>query len=120
MSKNVGHPFCGGVRSRPPKDCVNAVVAWLAAEVERIGYVEHETAARAIWRRALQDPASWWGLVYRESYREREVRTNRFGHTYRAKARIRFHPEVLRVFKRRTAKTVVCEKGDRAWRKRKS
>jgi len=105
------------IRPRPLEDRINAHAQWMAAEVERVGYLEHQTAAREI----CDKEGIWWGqLVHRENYAEREVRTNRFGHIYRAKARLRIRPEVLKAFKRLTSKTVVWEKDARAWRKRKS
>jgi hypothetical protein len=102
-----------------PKEVINAVAEWMAAEVEWVGYLSYETAAREILEKYRY---GWSGTspIYLETYFEREVRTNRFGHDYRAPPRLRIRPEVLKAFKRLTSKTVVSERDDRAWRKRKS
>jgi hypothetical protein len=83
---------------------VDEIVDWMAAEVERTGCLDHDAAALEIWKR-------YFLFTYHTEY------TDKHGKTHRVR---RLHPDVVKAFRRRTAKTVVAEKDDRAWRKRKS
>jgi transcriptional regulator GlxA family with amidase domain len=83
---------------------VNEIVDWMAAEVERTGCLDHAAAALEIGKR-------YFGFVYHDEYMDKH------GKTYRVR---RLHRDVVTAFRRRTATTVVAEKDDRAWRKRKS
>jgi hypothetical protein len=83
---------------------VNEIVDWMAAEVERTGRLDHDAAVLEIGKR-------YFGFAYHDEYMDKH------GKTYRVR---KLHPDVVTAFRRRTAKTVVAEKDDRAWRKRKS
>ncbi len=84
---------------------VDDIVAWMTAEIERNGYLEHDAAALSVWERFGFGFADWTEVNDKHGRRQR-VR--------------RLHPDIVREFKRRTSKTVVAEKDDRAWRRRKS
>jgi hypothetical protein len=96
--------------SRKERRLFNEVARWLAAEVERTGYVEH---AAAVWqacgrfgnRLVINCGQDVWVEVSRGKFEQR-------GRPY-------FHPEVLKAFKQLTGNSVIAEKNDRAWRKRK-
>jgi hypothetical protein len=96
--------WAGGMlvqRTPLPEEVIKDVAEWMAAEVERVGYLEHETAAcRILDKYGAIEIFHQYGVwqaapAYRETYFEREVRTNRFGHDYRARPRLRIRPEVL-------------------------
>ena len=89
-----------------PEHAVTEAAEWIAAEVERNGYLEHDAAALAIWERFGFTFAYWSEESDKQGKSRRRVR--------------RLHPAVLKAFKKLTSNTVVWEKDDRAWRKRKS
>ena len=101
MSKAIPLAF-----TKLPEQAVTDAAEWIAAEVERNGYVEHDAAALAIWERFGFTFAYWSEESDKKHGRSRRVR--------------RLHPDVVKAFKKLTSKTVVSEKDDRAWRKRKS
>jgi hypothetical protein len=84
---------------------LDAIIEWLTAEVERTGYLEHDAAAHSVWERFGHVFAGWTDVSDKHGRRQRLRR---------------LHPDVVKEFKRRTSTTVVAEKADRAWRRRKS
>jgi hypothetical protein len=97
--------------SRHERRLINEVARWLAAEVERRGYVEHAAAVRQAWGRfGVRWPVNCGQDVWIETSRGKFIE----------EPRPRFHPEVLKAFRQLTGGSVVAEKNDRAWRKRKS
>jgi hypothetical protein len=93
------------VKLKLPKHAVDEAARWMAAEVERAGYLEHDAAALAIWE----------GFGFNFAYFTEDF--DKHGRSRRVR---RLHPDVVKAFKRLTSKTAVSEKDDRAWRKRKS
>jgi hypothetical protein len=88
-----------------PENAFDEAAKWMAAEVERAGYLEHDAAALAIWERF------GWGVAYWSKDFDKRGKSRRVR---------RLHPDLVKAFKKLTSKTVVSEKDDRAWRKRKS
>jgi hypothetical protein len=91
-------------QDRPQTAEVDEVVAWMAAEIERTGYLDHNATAHAIWE--IGHP-----IVHRTYV------TDKHGKTLPVH---RLHPDIVKAFERRMVKTVVAEKDHRARRKRKS
>jgi hypothetical protein len=100
MSKAIPLVF-----TKLPKHAVDEAAKWMAAEVERAGYLEHDAAALAIWER--------FGFSFAFFMKD----SDKHGRSRRVR---RLHPDVVKAFKGLTSKSVVSEKDDRAWRKRKS
>ena len=100
MSKRI-HQFF----TKLPEHAVTEAAEWIAAEVERTGYLEHDAAALAIWER-FGFTFAYWSEEFDKRGKSRPSR--------------RLHPDLVKAFKRLTSKTVVSEKDDRAWRKRRS
>ena len=87
---------------------IGEIVDWMVGEVERKGYLDHEAAASAVWQR--YGSAGWQRFTYRAKWNDKHSRLRRGR---------RLHPEIVRAFRQRTAKTVIAEKDHRAWRKRR-
>lgn len=88
-----------------PEQAVDEVARWMAAEVERTGYLSHDDAALKIWQERDFRFAHWSEELDGRG-RSRPVR--------------KLNPNILKAFKKLTSKTVVWEKDARAWRKRRS
>jgi hypothetical protein len=86
---------------------IKGIAELMSREIESKGYLNHDAFALIIW-----DAPEFgfgfcdWDQVCDRRGRRRPVR--------------RLKPEILREFKRLTGNGVVWEKGNRAWRKRKS
>jgi hypothetical protein len=94
------------------KAAIDAIVEWLAAEIERRGYLNHDAAARGVIGVVDGLGLQWWSVCDRQESYDKRGRP--------AGCVFRLHSDVLRAFKKRTGKTVIWEKDARAWRKRKS
>ena len=83
---------------------IGEIVDWMVGEVEREGYLDHDAAASAVWKRY------GYHFAYHAKWYDKHGRPRRGR---------RLHADVVRVFRQRTAKTVIAEKDHRAWRKRR-
>jgi len=86
---------------------VRAIAELMLREIEGTGYLNHDAFALTIWE--MPEFGPWfcrWDTVYDKRGRCHRVH--------------RLSPEILKAFKRLTGNSVVWEKDNRAWRKRKS
>jgi hypothetical protein len=85
---------------------VRAIAELMLREIESKGYLNHDAFALSIWEKPeFSFGFCGWDEVYDKRGRRHRVR--------------RLKPEILKEFKRLTGNSVVWEKDNRAWRKRK-